>query len=115
MDSWVGSFLRGGLTKHCMTPSETAHREKVCGVGHLNSRNTEKLQSLKLTCLVRLTRMITNGTWVADSKLTQSFFATYSMTGWQHVAAIEQLFELVVFHNGVFKTARDGISLASFI
>ncbi|XP_057830296.2 uncharacterized protein LOC131041281 [Cryptomeria japonica] len=90
-------------------------REKVCGVGHLNSRNTEKLQSLKLTCLVRLTRMITNGTWVADNKLTQSFFATYSMTGWQHVAAIEQLFELVVFHQGVFKTARDGIRLASFI
>ncbi|GLJ53121.1 hypothetical protein SUGI_1132000 [Cryptomeria japonica] len=70
MDSWVGPFLKGGLTKHCMTPSETAHRKKVCGVGHLNSRNTEKLQSLKLTCLVRLTRMITNGTWVADSKLT---------------------------------------------
>ncbi|XP_057856740.2 uncharacterized protein LOC131066074 isoform X4 [Cryptomeria japonica] len=58
MDSWVGPFLRGGLTKHYMTPSETAHR------------NTEKLHSLKLTCLVRLTGMITNGTWVADSKLT---------------------------------------------
>ncbi|GLJ47473.1 hypothetical protein SUGI_1002080 [Cryptomeria japonica] len=39
-DSWVGPFLRGG--KHFMTPSEPAHR------------NTEKLQSLKLTCLVRL-------------------------------------------------------------
>ncbi|XP_057856742.2 uncharacterized protein LOC131066076 isoform X1 [Cryptomeria japonica] len=84
MDSWVGPFLKGGLTKHCMTPSETAHRWMslfysgkkyvewdilILGLS-VGCRNTEKLQSLKLTCLVRLTRMITNGTWVADSKLT---------------------------------------------